>query len=286
MSKTTIVSIITPFYNAKLWLGKVVAVTQAQNLQDFEHLLVDDSSTDGGADDLRRMCENDSRYRILTMAVNGGPSAARNLALSVARGQYIAFLDADDTWLPEKLEQQVQWMKQTGHAFSFHDYRFMSHDGRLVGDVVSGPDLLTFRTLHTQRGVGCLSVMIDSWQVKEFRFSEMRQRAMPEDFVAWLSIIQAGHLGHRMPQDLGRYRVSNNSRSANKMNASKGLWLILRDIEKFHLFRAISYWICYAWGAFKLHRRARPKYSDPHLTIPRLCRKDPAPLDRAQRHSL
>lgn len=259
------VSIITPFYNAKRWLVEVVAVTKSQTLTDFEHLLADDSSTDGGLDDLRPMIDADPRYRILTMATNGGPSVTRNLALSVARGRYIAFLDADDIWLPEKLAQQVEWMKQTGHAFTFHDYRFTSHDGELVGDVVRGPDLLTLHTLHTRRGVGCLSVMIDSWQVKDFQFPNLRQQAMPEDFVAWMSIIKTGHLGHRLPLDLGRYRLSNNSRSANKVNASKGLWLVLRLIEKLPLILSVAYWCCYAWGAFRLHRRAKPKFADPRV---------------------
>ena len=263
MSEAPIVSVITPFYNAKRWLIDVVTVTQAQTLQNFEHLLADDSSTDGGADDLRPMIETDPRYRILTLAANGGPSAARNLALSNARGRYIAFLDADDTWLPEKLNQQVQWMKQAGHAFSFHDYRFMSHDGKLVGDVVHGPDLLTLSTLHTRRGVGCLSVMIDSWQVKNFRFPELHQQAMPEDFVAWLSIIKAGHQGHRLPLDLGRYRMSKKSRSSNKAKASKGLWQVLRIIENLPMAQAVAYFCSYAWGAFRLHRRAKPKYADP-----------------------
>jgi teichuronic acid biosynthesis glycosyltransferase TuaG len=260
MSEAPIVTVITPFYNAKRWLIEVVAVTQAQTLLNFEHLLVDDSSTDGGAEDLRTIIETDPRYRILTLATNGGPSAARNLALSNARGRYIAFLDADDTWLPEKLNQQVQWMKQAGHAFSFHDYRFMSHDGKLVGDVVNGPDLLTLRTLHTRRGVGCLSVIIDSWQVKNFRFAELHQKAMHEDFVAWLSIIKDGHQGHRLPLDLGRYRITKKSRSSNKLKAAKGLWQVLRIIENLTMTKAVAYFFCYSWGACILHFQARPRH--------------------------
>ena len=260
-----IVSIITPFYNSKRWLAEVVSVTKAQTLRNFEHLLVDDCSTDGGSDELNSIIKDDPRYRILTLAQNSGPSVARNLALNSARGQYVAFLDSDDIWLPDKLEEQVKWMIKSGYALSFHDYRFMSHDGKLIGNLVNGPNLLNLRTLHTHRGVGCLAVMIDRFRIKEFRFPEFSAKAIPEDYVAWFSLIKDGHMGHRLPKDLGRYRVSNNSRSANKLKAAKAMWTVFRGVEKLPLFQAFVNWCCYALVAYVLHWRAKPMYPNSHF---------------------
>src|SRR5450631_2859113 len=170
------VSVITPMYNASPWLAALLDSVRGQTFRNFEHLLVDDVSTDGCVDEAIRLSRGDSRMRVLRMERNAGPAAARNLAIEAARGRYLAFLDADDVWLPHKLEIQLKWTKQHSHAFTYHDYRHMSHDGSKLGAVVSGPDVLTLKTLHTRRGTGgCLSVMIDREQLQSFRFPEVRR---------------------------------------------------------------------------------------------------------------
>jgi teichuronic acid biosynthesis glycosyltransferase TuaG len=252
------VSIVTPMYNARRWLPALFETTRAQTFTNFEHLLVDDVSLDGSAEEAERLAAGDPRVTVLRMARNGGPAAARNMAIDVARGRHLAFLDADDVWLPKKLETQLRWARRHGHAFTFHDYRHMSHDGAKVGPVVSGPDLLTLQTLHTRRGTGgCLSVMIDREQLPAFRFPDL-QRSLPEDFLAWLSIIQCGHLGHRLPEDLGRYRLTPASRSSNKLAAAMAVWNLYRHVERLPLLTAVSWWAQYAWNARRLYKRATP----------------------------
>ena len=251
------ISVITPMYNARQWLPALFASTRSQTFQNFEHLLVDDRSTDGGAEEAWRLAGDDSRVKVLQMAVNGGPAAARNMAIGSARGRYLAFLDADDMWLPEKLETQLEWTRRHGHAFTYHDYRHMSHDGAKIGAVVSGPDVLTLRTLHTRRGTGCLSVMIDLQQLPWFRFPEL-QRSLPEDFLAWLTVLQRGHSGHRVAQDLGRYRLTPESRSSNKLAAARAVWHLYRGVERLPWLTAASWWFQYAWNARRMHEAARP----------------------------
>lgn len=252
------VSIITPVYNARPWLTDLFETTRQQSFHDFEHLLVDDGSSDGSAEEAERLSAHDPRVQILRMPKNGGPAAARNMAIEASTGRYLAFLDADDLWHKDKLMQQVRWMKQTGHAFTYHDYRHMSHDGQKIGQRVSGPDILNLKTLHTHRGTGgCLSVMLDRTQLPWFRFPDL-QRSMPEDFLAWLSIIQHGHLGHRLDADLGRYRLTPDSRSSNKLAAALSVWHLYRNVERLPLKTALSWWIQYAWNARRLYRQAKP----------------------------
>jgi teichuronic acid biosynthesis glycosyltransferase TuaG len=252
------VSIITPMYNASPWLPALFESVAAQTFQDFEHLLADDVSTDDGVERAIALSGGDPRVRVLRMERNGGPAAARNLAIAAARGRYLAFLDADDVWLPHKLEAQLQWTKQHGHAFTYHDYRHMSHDGTKLGAVVSGPDVLTLKTLHTRRGTGgCLSVMIDRQQLPWFRFPEL-QRSLPEDFLAWLAIINQGCNGYRVPQDLGRYRLTPASRSSNKLASALAVWHLYRSVEKLPWITAACWWMQYAWNARSMYQRARP----------------------------
>ena len=252
------VSIITPMYNARPWLPALFESTRSQSLQTFEHLLVDDGSTDGSVEEASRLGAGDPRVRVLRMPRNGGPAAARNLAIESARGRYLAFLDADDVWLPHKLETQLNWTRLHGHAFTYHDYRHMSHDGSKIGAVVSGPDVLTLKSLHTRRGTGgCLAVMIDLEQLPWFRFPDL-QRSLPEDFLAWLAIIQRGHSGYRVPQDLGRYRLTPASRSSNKLAAARAVWHLYRGVEKLPWPTAASWWLQYAWNARRMYEKARP----------------------------
>jgi glycosyltransferase involved in cell wall biosynthesis len=181
------------------------------------------------------------------------------LAIAAAHGRYIAFLDADDLWLPEKLSRSVEWMSMYGYAFIYHDYRHLSHDGTRVGALIKGPEILDLRMLHTRRGTGgCLSVVLDRKLISEFTFPA-NYRLLHEDFCAWMSLIRRGHLGHRLPADLGRYRLSKTSRSANKLNGAYNTWLIYREISRLSLLRAAIWWLQYAWNGFWLYRTARPR---------------------------
>lgn len=252
------VSIITPVYNASRWLPGALASVRRQTLSDWEHILVDDGSTDTSLEVIKAACSRDKRVRLLRMPRNGGPSAARNVALDAARGRFIAFLDADDLWLPDKLERCVGWMTQRGYGFIYHDYRHISNDGVNVGALVTGPEELNLQTLHTERGHGCLAIVIDREKIPDFRFP-VDCRYLHEDFCAWLSIIQQGHVGHRLDMDLGRYRVSPKSRSANKWRAASETWKIYRNVSGLSPARATIWWVQYVWNAMKLHHQGRPR---------------------------
>jgi glycosyltransferase involved in cell wall biosynthesis len=254
-----LVSIVTPVYNAARWLPETLAAVRAQTHTNWEHIVVDDGSTDGSVDLIEAAIAEDPRLRLLRTSGRQGPSVARNLALDAARGRFVAFLDADDLWLPEKLSRAVEWMTTHGYGFIYHDYRHMSQDGRHQGALITGPETLDLHTLHTRRGTGgCLSVVIDRDRVPAFRFPH-HFRYIHEDFCGWLSIIQGGVNGHRLPADLGRYRLSANSRSANKLKGVIHTWRIYREFSRLSWMRAASWWTQYVWNSFWLYEHSRPR---------------------------
>lgn len=253
-----LISIITPVYNAARWLPKTLASVRAQTYSNWEHIFVDDGSTDSSRAIIEDAAREDSRIRLLRTPHNSGPSSARNIAIDAAQGRFLAFLDADDLWLPQKLMLSVVWITALNYDFIYHDYRHMSHDGARVGPVIASPPELDLRTLHVRRGHGgCTSIVIDRERVPNFHFPQDCEY-LHEDFCAWLSMIKAGHIGHRLPVDLARYRISRTSRSANKLKAAAETWRIYREESHLPLLRAASWWTRYSWNAFWLHLYAQP----------------------------
>ncbi len=254
------VTIITPMYNARPWLEGLLACTREQTFPHFEHIIIDDCSSDGSLEEAQRLAATDPRIKVLRAPKNGGPAAARNLGIAQSKGRFLAFLDADDLWLPNKLERQLAWMKQTGHAFTYHDYRHISHDGTKVGKLISGTDSMDLRALHVRRKgtCGCLSVMIDRQQIPNFKFPDI-ERALPEDFLAWLEVLKQGHIAYRLGEDLARYRLVPSSRSANKLGAAMAVWNLYYRVEGLPLPKAAWWWLQYAWNTKRLHRESSPE---------------------------
>jgi glycosyltransferase involved in cell wall biosynthesis len=253
------VSIITPVYNAAPWLGEMLASVRAQTLTDWEQILVDDGSSDNSVSIAEAAAQQDARFRLIRTPRNMGPSSARNLAIEAARGRFIAFLDADDLWLPEKLARSVAWITSRGYSFIYHDYRHMSHDGLRVGALIEAPEKLDWQTLHTRRGIGgCVSIVIDRERIPVFSFPPAAPY-LAEDFCLWVQIIREGHIGHRLPVDLACYRLSPKSRSANKLLGAINAWHLYREVSLLPIPLAAFWWLQYAWSALTLYYNARPR---------------------------
>lgn len=228
---------------------------------------MDDGSTDDSVAIIEAAVREDERFRLIRTPQNAGPSNARNLALEAARSRYIALLDADDLWLEKKLELSIEWLRLHHHAFVYHDYRHMSLDGTQVGPRIHAPDVLDLRRLHTRRGHGgCMSFVLDRRRTGEFRFP-VSCEYLHEDFCAWLGLIQRGHIGGRLAEDLGRYRVSQASRSGNKLKSVKETWKIYRKLSKLSPLRAALWWSEYVWNSFWLYRYASPRLKDSRAAV-------------------
>ena len=251
-------SIITPVFNASRWLPEMLASVSAQTFTDWEHILVDDCSTDDSVAVIENAAARDPRIRLLKMESNSGPARARNRAIEAAQGRYIALLDSDDLWLPHKLERCLAFMQATPCAFSYHAFRYASEDMSKVGIVVVGPPRLDLASLHTRRGIHCSAIVIDRQKAKGFRFDESFA-GLHEDWLALLSLVQAGHIGNSLPVDLGRYRLPAKSRNANKIDAIQKTWHIYHEVEALSWPQAASWWLQYVWHSFWLHRRSRPR---------------------------
>lgn len=236
------VSIITPSYNSKLTIEATVDSVKKQTFQDWEMIIVDDCSIDETQEKLADIQATDERIHIKHLEKNGGAAVARNVALQSARGRYIAFLDSDDCWKPEKLAKQIDFMKTNRHAFTFTGYECISLEGNPLNKQVHAPQCVTYSEMLKNTIIGCLTVIIDREQVGDFQMPNLRIR---QDLATWLAILKKGITAYGLDEILAEYRVGNpNSISSNKWKTAQQNWYVYRQIEKLNLLRA-SWCFCH-----------------------------------------
>lgn len=246
-----LVSIITPAYKAQDIVGQTIDSVIAQTYQNWELLVADDRSPDDTAAVVAEASRLDSRVKLIQCEVNGGPAAARNAALDQAKGRWIAFLDSDDLWLPEKLTSTLAFAKARQSVLSFTGFRRMTVDGSVVGRFVPVPRTLTYRQLLGNTAIATSTVLVDRSVAGDLKMRPV----FYDDFVCWLEILKRGHLAHGQNEDLMRYRVMTNSVSRNKRRSAAEVWKTYRQIEGLGLLRSASYFTSYAL-------RAAAKYRD------------------------
>lgn len=242
---TPLVSIITPVYNAANFLPRLFECVKKQHGVAVEHLLVDDCSSDNSLQIMRDLTAGNASIKIIAMSKNEGPVVARNLAIREARGKYLAFLDADDYWLPNKSLVQSQFMEETCAALSFSDYRFISEDGHLIGRRLSGPNRVGWSSHHMTRYLGCLTIMVNRERCVDFHFQDIAPSFRAEDFLAWSGIILRHGPALRCKHDLARYAVVAQSRSSGAFRAAKSVWKLYREVENIPFFKAFFYFSVY-----------------------------------------
>lgn len=233
-----LVSVVMPAHNAEKFLSDSIRSVVAQSFPQWELLVVDDASTDETFAVASEFAKVDGRIRLVRLDKNGGVAHARNVGIELARGQFLAFLDSDDLWLPHKLEVQISFMKEKGAAFSFSSYRRLAPDGSLSSEL-RVPFEVTYQQLLKGNVIGCLTVVIDRMQIPLVAMEKLGH----EDYVAWLSILRQGYVAHGIQTDLARYRLSSSSVSGDKKRSAMWTWKIYREIEKLPL--PVAIW-CFA----------------------------------------
>ncbi|WP_339147875.1 MULTISPECIES: glycosyltransferase family 2 protein [unclassified Sutcliffiella] len=243
-----LVSVITPSYNAERFIAETIESVKKQTFTDWEMIIVDDCSSDNTREILQDYAANDPRIKPIFLKENSGAAVARNTALNEAKGDYVAFLDSDDFWLPEKLEKQLAFMQQHNHAFSYTAYNLMDESGNLLDKVIRIPSEIDYKGLLKNTIIGCLTVMIDRRQVGQLQMPLIRTR---QDYALWLQVLRDGYIAYGIQEPLSNYRLVEGSISSNKLKAAKRNWYVYRHIEKLSIPYASWCLINYAYYAVK-----------------------------------
>lgn len=209
-----LVSIITPTWACAPYIGETIQSVLNQTYTHWEMLIQDDCSTDGTREIVAELAQGDERIKYACNDRNSGAAITRNEALRRAKGRWIAFLDADDLWLPEKLERQLSFMVEKGYAFTYHEYREMTEEGRELGVHVSGIRKVSAFDMFACCWPGCLTVMYDAERIGLVQIRNIRRN---NDTAMWLKVVRKSPC-YLLKADLARYR-----RRANSITP-KSLW--------------------------------------------------------------
>ncbi|WP_415883481.1 glycosyltransferase family 2 protein [Neptuniibacter sp. QD34_54] len=237
-----LVSIITPVYNSSKYIENCIESVKKQDYTEWEHIFVDDCSTDNSVALIEQYACDDSRIKILKLDSNSGPAVARNLAIREAKGRFIAFLDSDDQWLPHKLQRQISFMLNQNVDFCFSSYVQIDGNGREQA-IVKAPESVSYNRLLKKNVIGCLTAIYDTKSLGKVYMPLIRKR---QDFGLWLKILKKTDKAHSISEPLAKYRVHELSVSANKRSAATYTWKLYREIEHLSLPYACYCFICYA----------------------------------------
>ncbi len=245
-----LVSIVTPAYKAASYVAETIRSVQEQTYGNWEMLVVEDGSPDDTWQVVARHAEADPRVKLVRQA-NSGPAMARQASLDHASGRYIAFLDSDDLWLPEKLERQLAFMREHSSVISYTAFRRISENGEVVGHLINVPGRMDYRSLLGNTAIATSTVIIDRSKSGPLQMT----RTYYDDFALWLSILKRGHTAHGFNEDLMRYRVLGQSVSRNKRRSMQMVWKAYREIEQLNIISASTAFIRYAWNAWRKYRK-------------------------------
>ncbi|MGL5259539.1 MAG: glycosyltransferase family 2 protein [Lachnospiraceae bacterium] len=240
------VSIIVPVFKAKEYIKETIEMVCKQTYKEWELILVDDCSSDGTLEYIEEIIKEkkDTRIRLIKKEKNEGAAKARNTGLYEAKGDKIAYLDADDVWKEEKLEIQLAFMEEKECAFVFSSYEFGDEKAIGTGKIVTVPERITYNDALSRTVIFTSTVLIDRKKVSN-EILEM-PNVPSEDSATWWQILKTGIVGYGCKECLVIYRRPKNSLSSNKIIAIKRIWYLYRNVEQLSLIKSCYHLIRWA----------------------------------------
>jgi teichuronic acid biosynthesis glycosyltransferase TuaG len=241
---TPLVSVIMPSFNSGQYIKKAIQSVLAQSFFDFEILIIDGGSVDNTIEIIKYYAERDGRVIYLNNVNDKGPAHARSIGINRCSGKYVAFLDADDIWLPNKLLLQTEFMRLNDVSFCYTSYRIMDKTENQVTCIVPMYKSYNFYQALSRRGIGTLTVMI-SRHLLDAKIIQNNEKFHGEEYLWWLLILKQGNIARHLNEDTARYRQTDNSLSSHRYKHQMTVWHSYRNEVGLGLFLSSAYYTSY-----------------------------------------
>lgn len=251
-----LVSIIVPVYDAGNYIEETIQMVEKQTFRNWELILVDDGSLDNSRQVIEAYLQKRKakitdgqlpEIRFIVKEKNEGAAMARNTGMAAAKGRYIAFLDADDIWMSDKLQKEMEFLAKKQAAFVFSAYEFGDENAKGTGRIVHVPQTLTYRKALSRTVIFTTTVLLDRKKIeKELLFMPV---VKSEDTAFWWKLLRNGVVAYGLDEVLAIYRRPAKSLSSNKMEAMKRIWYLYRGQEGLSLPESVYYFVFWAFRA-------------------------------------
>ncbi len=255
MNENPTVSIIMPAFNCESTIGESIDSVLAQTFQDWELIIIDDASTDSTLSIIGDYTKKDRRIVFEHLQQNSGSAYAKNRALSIAKGDYVAFLDSDDLWKKQKLEKQISFMNEHNSCFSFTGYEFFSDKETTKRKYIRVPKTIKYKQYLKNTIIGNSTVIMNQRTLGRVTIQE----GYLEDVLTWMFYLKKGIVADGINEVLMSYRVNKKSKSGKKVKNSKRYFNCLRENQHLPLISSFFYWFNYVLNASKKRLFARKR---------------------------
>lgn len=247
-----LVSVIMPAYNSAQFIEEAIVSVTNQTYTNWELLVVDDASKDETCAIVEAFMKREKRIYLHRNTKNHGTGAARNAGIAAAKGRYIAFLDADDRWLPQKLEVQVKFMIEHDLPITFSSYYLVNEAGENLNKVVEALPVLTYQKLLKSNYIGNLTGIYDVQKTGKVFAPLLRKR---QDWALWLTILEKFGSTKSIKTPLALYRVRKNSLSQNKAALVQYNFRIYREFLNYDLLKSYKHMSVFLYEHFFIKNR-------------------------------
>ena len=246
--KNKIVSVIIPVYNSGNYIAETIESVLNQTYKDIEIVIVDDCSKDNSREVIESYLKKNKNMVYHIQEKNAGAAVARNMALGLARGRYIAFLDSDDLWYPQKIEKQLDLMKEKNAAICYTAIEMINEKGNLIKGKRNIKDRIDYKFLLKNTMIATSTVIVDRKKIGNFQMPLIRSG---QDYATWLQLMRNGINAYGINKVFVKYRVGSNSLSSKKYKSIIQVWNIQIKYERINPILATFNTIYFILNAFK-----------------------------------
>lgn len=250
-NRNPLISVVMAAYNAEAYIGEAISSAMKQTFSNWELIVVDDCSFDRTVEIVNQFAQKDSRIKVYQNAQNMGVAMTRNAGIEKCRGSYVAFLDSDDVWKPNKLERQIKLLQETGASIVYCSYAIIDANGNPAKADYIVPAKVDFESVLRENSMACSAMMIRREVFEQISFNAEYYH---EDFVLGLDMLKAGYKAVGCTDVLMEWRYIVNSRSYNKRKSAGNRWKVYRDYLKLPLLKSVWLMGQYALAGFRKYR--------------------------------
>lgn len=247
-----LVSVLMPAHNGEKYIEEAVRSVRSQSLPDWELVLIDDCSQDRTWEIVSRLAREDGRIRLYRNGQNLGPARTRNRGLDLCLGEYVALLDCDDVWYPQKLEKQVALAQQTGADIVYCGYAIVDENGQRRCRDFCVPESTDVKSTLERSVISCSTALLCKRITEHYRFPVDYYH---EDLALWLRLLEDGMVAVGTPEILAQYRIHRSSRACDKLKAAHRRWILCRSMLGLSMGESTYYFLRYAREGIRKYQR-------------------------------